>query len=245
MRTILVAGATSAIAEATCRFFALEGDRLYLVARHEGALRVIADDLIMRGAKQVEYEVFDLTTVEDHKGLIERAEKVLGGLDTLFVAHGSLPVQTECERSFSLTSDVFMTNALSVISLSTHIANYFERKKTGTILVISSVAGDRGRKSNYIYGSAKGAVTLFLQGLRNRLHSKGVKVITILPGFVDTPMTASYKKGLLWSSPETIAKGIMHAIKLNKNVVYLPGFWRLIMVVLKHIPEFVFKKLNI
>ena len=112
-------------------------------------------------------------------------------------------------------------------------------------MVISSVAGDRGRQSNYVYGSAKAAVTTFLQGLRNRLHPAGVQVLTVKPGFVDTPMTSAFPKGPLWASPEQIARGIHRAIQKRKDVVYLPGFWRLIMRVIREIPEAVFKRLSL
>jgi short-subunit dehydrogenase len=120
-----------------------------------------------------------------------------------------------------------------------------EPRGQGTIAVISSVAGDRGRQSNYVYGAAKGMVTRFLQGLRNRLARKGVQVLTIKPGFVDTPMTAAFPKGLLWAKPESVAQGIVAAVDRKKDVVYLPGFWCLIMMIIRHIPEFIFKKLSL
>ena len=120
-----------------------------------------------------------------------------------------------------------------------------EERKYGCIAVISSVAGDRGRQSNYIYGTAKGALTLFLQGLRNRLARSNVQVLTLKPGFVDTPMTAHLKKGLLFVSPETIAKGILRSIQKKKNEVYLPWFWYFIMKIIKTIPEFIFKRMKL
>jgi len=127
--------------------------------------------------------------------------------------------------------------------LLTPIANRFERQGFGCIAVISSVAGDRGRQSNYIYGTAKGALTIFLQGLRNRLHKSGVHVLTIKPGFVDTPMTSEFKKGLLGVGPESIAKGSHRAIARKKNVVYLPWFWRGVMALIKAVPERIFCRL--
>jgi hypothetical protein len=132
-----------------------------------------------------------------------------------------------------------------VIEFITAAANYFENKKSGTIVVIGSVAGDRGRQSNYIYGTAKSMLSTFLQGLRNRLHPHGVQVITVKPGFVDTPMTASFKKGALWASADSIAAGIEKAIAKKSDVVYLPGFWRFIMLIICHIPEGIFKKLKL
>jgi short-subunit dehydrogenase len=132
-----------------------------------------------------------------------------------------------------------------VIALATVLANRFEAQRSGSIAVISSVAGDRGRQSNYVYGAAKGAVTLLLQGLRNRLSKSGVQVLTIKPGFVDTPMTAEFKKGALWAKPDDIAHGIVSAIDRRRDVVYLPGFWRLIMLIIRHIPEPIFKRMSL
>jgi decaprenylphospho-beta-D-erythro-pentofuranosid-2-ulose 2-reductase len=120
-----------------------------------------------------------------------------------------------------------------------------KQNETGTIAVISSVAGDRGRKSNYVYGSAKGGLTIFLQGLRNALSGSGVHVLTIKPGFVDTPMTNDFTKGLLWAKPEKVAKDIKRAIDKKKNIIYTPWFWRWIMLIIRLIPESVFKKMNL
>jgi short-subunit dehydrogenase len=127
----------------------------------------------------------------------------------------------------------------------TPIADFFEKQKHGVITVISSVAGDRGRQSNYIYGSAKAGLSVYLDGLRNRLYSAGVAVVTIKPGFVDTPMTAHLKKGFLFASPEKVARDILRAIEKRKCVVYTPWFWRWIMFVIKSIPETIFRKLKL
>jgi short-subunit dehydrogenase len=132
-----------------------------------------------------------------------------------------------------------------VISLLTISANYFEQRRRGCIAVISSVAGDRGRKSNYVYGTAKAALTTFLQGLRNRLSSSGVTVVTVKPGFVATPMTAHMKSGLLTASPQAVGQGIYEAMMKKKDVVYLPWFWQPIMFIVKSIPESVFKRLSL
>jgi short-subunit dehydrogenase len=137
------------------------------------------------------------------------------------------------------------TNALSVISLLTLIANRFEAKRAGSIAVISSVAGDRGRASNYVYGSAKALVTTFTSGLRQRLYKSNVAVVTIKPGFVDTPMTASTKKGLLWAKPDAVAEKIVQAIDKRKEEVYVPAFWWAAMAIIKVIPKNIFKKIKI
>jgi len=139
----------------------------------------------------------------------------------------------------------FTTNCASVISLLRILADYFEQQRRGCIAVISSVAGDRGRQSNYVYGAAKGAVTVFLQGLRNRLYKSGVAVVTIKPGTVDTPMTAGMKKGLLFASASSVGQGIYKAMLARKEVVYLPWFWRPIMFIIRSIPEPIFKKLSL
>ena len=243
MRHILIIGATSAIAEATARRFAKDGDRLYLVARNPERLAAVASDLKVRGASQVETSVLDANETENHEKLIMEAEASMTGLDTVLIAHGTLSDQKGCEASFDETLKELQTNCLSFISLLTHVANRFEEQKKGTIAVISSVAGDRGRQSNYVYGTAKAAVTTFLQGLRNRLYRSGVKVITIKPGFVDTPMTAGFRKGLLWASPEQVGEGIYRALQGKGGVTYLPWFWKYIMVGIKLIPEQVFKKM--
>lgn len=245
MKKILIIGATSAIAEATARQWAARGDALFLVGRRTSQLDTIADDLRIRGAASVACFTMDACDTSAHAAMLEAAENALGGLDVALIAHGSLPDQKACEASVELTLKEIDTNALSVIALATRLAEGFEKQGRGSLAVISSVAGDRGRQSNYVYGAAKGMVSLFMQGLRNRLAKKGVQVVTIKPGFVDTPMTAAFPKGALWAKPEAIARGIVRAVDRNADEVYLPGFWRLIMFIIRHIPERVFKKLSL
>lgn len=245
MRKILIVGATSAIAEATAQRFAKQGHRLFLAARRSERLESMAADLKLRGADSVGFAVLDANDFTRHAALIDEASTAMQGFDTLLIAHGSLPNQAECAASVEKTLAELTTNALSVISLCTLVANRFEAAKSGTIAVIGSVAGDRGRQSNYIYGTAKGAVGIFLDGLRNRLYAAGVQVVSIKPGFVDTPMTASFKKGPLWASADQVAAGIERAIEKRRDVVYLPGFWRLIMLIIRHVPETIFKRLKL
>jgi short-subunit dehydrogenase len=245
MRKTLVIGATSAIAEATARLLAEEGDALFLIGRSAGRLEATAEDLKLRGAAGVHTEQLDVLDYDRHQHAIDAAIRALDGLDLVLIAHGTLPDQRACEQSFASTRREFEINALSTISLLTRVANYFERERRGVIAVISSVAGDRGRQSNYVYGSAKGTVSIFLQGLRNRLYRSGVHVLTIKPGFVDTPMTKDFKKGLLWSDAEAVAKRIVISVKKQKDVAYAPRFWRGIMLLIRLIPERVFKKLNL
>ena len=237
MRKVLIIGATSAIAEATARLFAQDGDRLYLVARDRAKLTAASEDFRVRGAHRVEYEVLDANELDHHGAMLARAEASLDGMDIVLIAHGTLPDQAECQKSVPLMLRELQTNCISTLSLLTLLANRFEAQRRGTIAVISSVAGDRGRQSNYVYGTAKGALSIFLQGLRHRLHANGVRVLTVKPGFVDTPMTASFRKGLLWAKPHSVARRIYRAILSGQRVVYVPSFWRFIMTMIKAIPE--------
>ncbi len=247
-KKIAIFGATSAIATACARRFVADGRDLFLVGRDPQKLEALLADLKCRasGGQVVEAARANLNDVERHEALLSSAEAALGGLDAILIAHGTLSDQALCERSVALTLQEIHTNALSVVSLLTLAANRFEARGQGTLAVISSVAGDRGRQSNYVYGAAKGLVTLFMQGLRNRLYRKGVRVVTIKPGFVDTPMTAGFrKKGFLWSTPDRVARGIVRAMDRGRDEVYLPWFWRPILWVLRHIPEAVFKRLSL
>lgn len=244
MKTMII-GATSAIAHATARLWASEENALYLVARDPDKLEAIAQDLETRGAGQLETRVMDMLEQQQHQALVEDAVQRLGGLDRVLIAHGTLPDQKACEASVDQTRRELEINCLSTISMVTRMASHFESQGTGTIAVITSVAGDRGRQSNYVYGTAKGALSLFLQGLRNRFYRSNVQVLTIKPGFVDTPMTAAFAKGLLWAQPERVAADIDKAIRKGKDVIYTPFFWRYIMWIIKAIPESLFKRLSL
>jgi short-subunit dehydrogenase len=245
MQKILIIGATSAIAEAAARRFAQRGDALYLLARNSERLDALLADLKIRGAAVTAGAPFDANDFGQHAAAIERAASALGGLDAVLIAHGTLPDQQAAQADVALTLQEISTNALSVISLLTLIANRFEAQRSGTIAVISSVAGDRGRQSNYVYGSAKGMLSIFLQGLRNRLCKVGVHVLTVKPGFVDTPMTAAFPKGPLWATPEQVGGAIASAMDRKRNVLYTPFFWAGIMAIIRAVPEAVFKKLSL
>ncbi|HEU5381219.1 MAG TPA: SDR family oxidoreductase [Ktedonobacteraceae bacterium] len=242
---ILILGATSALAHEAAKHFARAGADLVLVARSPEKLLAVKNDLEVRGAKQVEALVADFADLARHQEIVEAALKPFAGLDMALLAYGTLGDQHLCEQSVEATLQELTTNCTSVISLLTLLANVFEQQRRGCLAVISSPAGDRGRRSNYVYGAAKGAVTVFLSGLRNRLAGANVAVVTIKPGMVDTPMTAHMRKGLLFAQPKAVGRGIYEAMLKRKEVVYLPGYWRYIMWVIKSIPEPVFKKLNI
>lgn len=242
---IAILGATSAIAHETAKHFAKDNAEFFLVGRSEGKLETIANDLKVRGAKRVDIFTSDLADLDRHQALMDEAVATLEQIDVLLIAHGTLGDQKLCEQSVAEMLKEFTNNCTSVLSLLTLFANHFEQQKRGTIAVISSVAGDRGRQSNYVYGTAKAAVTAFLQGLRGRLAKSGVHVLTIKPGLIDTPMTADLKKGPLMASARSVGEGIYKAIQHKKEVVYLPAFWLPIMLIVKSIPERVFKRLSI
>ncbi len=245
MRKILIIGATSAIAEATARKFAKNNSKLFLLGRNIERLTSIVQDLRVRGADKVEMASFDVNDLGRHEEIIDQAISSLQGLDIVLIAHGTLPDQKKCENSTSNTLAEMNTNLVSTISMLTYLANFFEKQGEGTIVVVSSVAGDRGRQSNYVYGSAKGALAIFTQGMRNRLNKFNVQVLTVKPGFVDTPMTKHFKKGVLWVKPEIIANGILKGIEKRRNIIYLPCFWRWIMLLIKAIPEALFKRMSL
>ena len=245
MRKILILGATSAIAQATARNFAADGDRFYLVARNPDKLAAVAADLHVRGAPHVDTHAADLNDCEQHDSLLQHATASLDGLDIALIAYGTLGNQPAGQQSYVQTEQELRTNFLSVVSLLTLLANQCETQRHGCLAVISSVAGERGRQSNYIYGTATGALRLFLQGLRNRLTQAGVTVITIKPGFVDTPMTAALPKNALFASVETVGAGVYRAILKKKDIAYVPGFWRWIMLIIRLIPEQIFKRLGL
>jgi len=245
MKKVLILGATSAIAQHVARLLAAKGAALYLVGRNAVQLEAVRQDVAARGASKAESFAVDLNDYAQHEALVDRAEAALGGLDGVLVAHGILGDQAESEKRFEAAQQVIVTNFNSAVSLLTVVANRFEAKKAGTLVAISSVAGDRGRQSNYVYGAAKAGLSAFMQGLRNRLYRSGVKVVTVKPGFVDTPMVAHLKKNALFTSPEKVARGIVRAAEKGKDVVYLPGFWALIMLIIRMVPEFIFKRLKL
>jgi len=245
MKKILIVGATSAMAEACARLWAQQGHHLFLAARNVAQLDAVAADLRTKGAAKVGVRVFDANHFDQHAELLRDATQTLGGLDTVLIAHGTLTDQDRAQGDVSYALAEVSTNGLSVIALLTLVAQQFEPQGHGAIAVISSVAGDRGRQSNYVYGSAKALVSAFTSGLRQRLAKHGVKVITIKPGFVDTPMTAHLNKGPLWAQAGPVARDIDRAIQRGQAIVYTPGFWRLIMLVIKSIPESIFVKIKL
>ena len=245
-KRILVLGATSGLAEACCRLWAERGDSLFLVARDANKLAAVAADLRIRGAAYVDTAVADLDDTAKHPELLAGAINSLAGLDVAFIVMGLLGSQPEAEKSFAEAHRILHTNYTAPASLLTWLGNYCAQRKSGTLAVVSSVAGERGRKSNYAYGSAKAGLSAFTDGLRNRVDREGVRVMTIKPGPIRTAMTEGMNPqppGMM--EVEDAAASMVKSIDKGVDVVWLPGKWRLIMAAIRNIPEPMFKKMNL
>jgi decaprenylphospho-beta-D-erythro-pentofuranosid-2-ulose 2-reductase len=246
MPTILLIGATSAIAKACARQLANANNTLYLIARNTEELTYLQQDLLVRGAKHVYIAQLDVNDSDNIAPVITAAIHTLQTIDITLIAHAVLPVQRACEHDVALTLACLQTNSLSTIAMLTLLANQLMQQPTGSLAVITSIAGDRGRQSNYVYASSKAMLSVFLQGLRSRVyqHNPKLQILDIKPGFVDTPMTADFNKSFLWTTPEHIANDILHALgKRQTTTLYTPGFWRYLMWIIRHIPETIFKRL--
>ncbi|SDX30028.1 hypothetical protein SAMN05444064_11745 [Pseudomonas syringae] len=246
MKKILIIGATSTIAHACARLWAAEGGTFFLVARNVEKLERNAADLKARGAGLITLHQMDATHFAEHPAMLADCLIALGQIDIVLVAHGTLPDQRACEQDVGLAMQAFITNGASVIALLTLLARHFEVQRCGTLAVISSVAGERGRPSNYLYGSAKAAVSTFCDGLQARLFKLGVHVVTIKPGFVDTPMTQGQAMpAALLSQPSAVAERIVRGIARQSTSLYAPSFWAWIMWVIRSIPQPLFKRLDL
>ncbi|MDR0735347.1 MAG: SDR family oxidoreductase [Zoogloeaceae bacterium] len=246
MKRVLIVGATSAIAAACARRWAADGARFFLAARDAEKLAAVASDLGARGASEVIPFQMDASDTPAHAGMIREAFHAFQGLDIALIAHGTLPDQAACERDAALTLREFGVNGLSVIALLTSLAPRFEQQQGGALAVITSVAGDRGRPGNYVYGSAKAAVSTFCEGLRARLFRCGVTVTDIRPGFVATPMTRGLPlPGWLTSTPEAVAKRIVSGIERGADVLYTPFYWYFILCAIRLLPRAIFKRLKL
>jgi decaprenylphospho-beta-D-erythro-pentofuranosid-2-ulose 2-reductase len=244
-KRILILGAASAIAEATAKLWAGQGARFALVARDQGRLEAIAANLRTLGAAETQVFACDCATVDAQK---EFAEIVgaLGGLDIALLAYGTLGEQKALENDPKAVADLIATNFSSAVAWCLEIAGLLERQRSGVLLVIGSAAGDRGRRTNFLYGACKGGLARLVEGIAHKLAPLGARAVIVKPGFVDTPMTAAFeKKGLLWAKPEAVAAAIVKASETGGPIIYAPAFWRLIMLVIRHLPVIVFNKLNI
>lgn len=244
-KRIVILGAASAIAEATARLWAAEGARFVLVGRDAARLDEIAADLKARGASEAQVAALDCAR-SDARAELDKMTAALGGLDILLLAYGVLGDQRDHEQNPEAATELIATNFTSAALWSLAAANIFERQGAGALVVIGSVAGDRGRRSNYVYGATKGGLERLVEGIAHRLAPNGARAVLIKPGFVDTPMTAAItKKGLLWAKPEQVAPIVARAAERGGPIVYAPTFWRLIMLVIRYMPTFVFNKINI
>ena len=244
-RKVLIFGATSGIAEATARIWAKQGASLFLVARNDARLAAVAADLRTRGAAYVDTAILDLDNIEQHPALCARAVESLNGLDVAYLAVGILGDQSSAEQDTNHALQIVHTNFTVPVSLLTWLANYMVQQGTGTLAVLSSVAGERGRKSNYVYGSSKAGLTAFLGGLRNRVDREGVHVLTVKPGPVKTGMTAGMKGSEKFADPDKVAAEIAKAVDNKTDTLYTPIQWAPIMFVIRTIPERIFKGLNL
>lgn len=243
---MLLFGATSGIMRGLAHELATKGYHLLLVARDREEVGALASDLQVRYNVNVQMYVLDALSLDEHGAVLDAClEDTLGELEGVVLGLGYLGEQTRAERDSREARQIIETNFTAPVLLLGRVANHLEEKGSGFICVLSSVAGDRGRQSNYVYGSAKAGLSAFLQGLRNRLHHSGVQVVTVKPGFVDTSMTYGMEGLFLVASPEKVARGIMRAIERGKDEVYLPGFWRWIMLAIRSVPEPLFKRLRL
>jgi decaprenylphospho-beta-D-erythro-pentofuranosid-2-ulose 2-reductase len=244
----VVLGSTSGIARALALALARGGARLIVAARDEEQAKAQATDLTIRTGCAATAFWFEATAYEGHASFVEACEKAFGGaVDGVALCYGAMPPQEETERDFAGAQKTIETNYSSAVSILHAFAARMEMRGSGTIVAISSVAGDRGRATNYTYGSAKAGLTAFLQGLRNRLYAKGVHVLTVKPGFVDTPMTHGLinPDSPLVASPERVASDIVKAIGRRQNVLYTLWVWRWVMLIICLIPEPIFKRMRI
>ena len=244
-RKVIILGALSAIAEETARLYARDGFDLVLAARNAEHLRRLADDLLARGAGRCETRALDLASLDDPAAAFDEMVAALGGdVDVVFVFYGVLGHQKVEERDFMAARQSIRVNFASAAEWCLSAANRLEMQKHGVLVAISSVAGDRGRQSNYVYGAAKAGLSTLVEGIAHRLAPTGARAVLVKLGFVDTPMTAHIeKKGLLWAKPRDVARRLVAlAEKPSGQTAYVPAFWRLIMAVVRNVPNSIFHK---
>jgi short-subunit dehydrogenase len=246
-KRIVIIGATSAIAEHCARLWLQKQPTdLTLVGRHETRLERVATDLKARSPQSV-FRAMQADFL-DPKAIDDLTQKIvaLGTVDVVLIAHGSLPEQTECQEDLKACREALDINGISPVLYAEAFAKHMAKANHGTIALIGSVAGDRGRKSNYVYGAAKGLITRYAQGLQHRFAGTAIKVILIKPGPTETPMTAHLKgNGAKLAAVDDVAKLIVEGIDAGKATIYAPGKWWLIMMIIRHLPAMIFNKMNI
>jgi short-subunit dehydrogenase len=242
-KTVLIIGGNSDVGKSVAKDFAKLGSSLILTSRKQGQLDSFKSDLEIRNEINCDIELFDVLDFKLHKSFYENLKTKP---DIVITCTGYLDNQEDSQNDFEESLKSIHTNFTGLVSILNIISNDFEKRKKGVIVGISSVAGDRGRGSNYIYGSSKSGFTSYLSGLRNRLNKSSVQVITLKPGFINTKMTSHLDlPNILTAAPEDISNDIISSIKKGKSVVYTKWFWKWIMLIIKNIPEFHFKKMSI
>jgi len=239
-----VLGGSSSVARAFARVAAEDGADVILAGRDVDDLKRTAGDVSVRTGRKAEVLAFDAEDLASHEAFAAEAVRRAGVLN-VFLAFGAMPEQDEIDADFALAERTIAVNYTGAVSVLHRLAPHLEARGGGHVVVLSSVAGDRGRLKNYVYGSAKAGLNTYLQGLRARLFRKGVSVTTVKPGFMDTDMTWGLDGMFLVASPEQAVRACLKAAKSRRHVVYVPFFWWGIMTIIRHIPEFIFKKMNI
>ncbi|WP_304192037.1 SDR family NAD(P)-dependent oxidoreductase [Phenylobacterium aquaticum] len=241
-KQVIILGGLSAVAVATARLYAAQGATLAIAARREDELELLAADLRVRGAAAVTPFALDLATADPGADL-SRMAAGLGGCDLILIAYGALTDQARGETDLGYAAEQLTTNFTSAAGWALAAANLLEAQGQGALVVLGSVAGDRGRRSNFIYGAAKAGLGVLVQGLAHRLAPTGARAVLIKPGFIDTPMTAHLAKGgPLWAKPEAIAQVIAKAATAGGPIVYAPSFWRLILLAIRLAPAGLFHR---
>jgi hypothetical protein len=245
MKKIVIIGATSSIAEHCARIWVKDPIDLVLIGRNQQKLDLIAQDLRVRSPESnITTKITNFEEPQAIEALISKLNQT--AVDIALIAHGSLPEHQECQNDLALCKETLDINGLSPVLFAEAFASEMEKRNKGTLAIIGSVAGDRGRKSNYVYGAAKGLVARYAQGLQHRMAKTNVKVVLIKPGPTDTPMTSSIKaKNGALASVEEVSKSIVQGIHEGRSVFYVPSKWEWIMLIIRFLPASIFNKLEI
>ena len=242
---VLILGATSALARSCAVLFARQGYQLILAGRDLPELQRLAMDLQLREGVRADWEEFAADVPESHPAFLARVLERTPRLEGVLLAFGDMGDQALAVREFAEAERIIRVNFTGAVSILTLCAEQLKAGGGGFVIGITSVAGERGRRSNYLYGAAKGGLDIFLQGLRNRCFAGGVRVITIRPGFIDTGMTYGLPGLFLVASPEYAARRIVNALAQPGDIIYVPWFWRVIMFAIRLLPESLFKRLHL